>query len=371
MRILHFADVHLDRPFVSLALDAARRRRHELRAGLERCLTVAREHDANLVTIGGDLWEDEHVTPDTRRFVAAQLERFGLPVVMICGNHDPFLAGGNYARTEWPDNVHLCTSGTPVEFEFGPVSVWAVSWLGGYLELGWLDTFSVPADGRVHLLLLHGTASDLPGAMQPESAAAPFSSAAAERSGFALCLAGHIHAAVQVRRVLYPGSPEPLGWSEGSRHTVALVDTEHAGSATLLDVNRRRYVSRQVDCEDALSSAIVQQRLASALTDDTPASVYLRLDLIGQIASDCDIDVEALEEAAGGQYAGLVIRNRTVPEYDLESFGRQNTATGHFVRTLSALIQQATEASERERLELALRVGLHALHGRRELIRVD
>jgi len=89
------------------------------------------EQKADLVTIGGDLWEDEHVTPDTRRFVASELKDLSLPVLMICGNHDPYLAGGNYARSVWPDNVRICQRDQLTEFQFGPVSVWAVSWLGG------------------------------------------------------------------------------------------------------------------------------------------------------------------------------------------------------------------------------------------------
>lgn len=371
MRILHFADLHLDRPLVGLPSDFGRRRRHELRAALRRCLAAAQEHNADLVTIGGDLWEDEHVTPDTRRFVASELHDLKLPVVMICGNHDPFLAGGNYARTPWPNNVSICRSDAPTEFRFGPVSVWAVSWLGGHLELGFFDQFAVPKEGRVNLLLVHGTAFGAAGPIHSESAAAPFDPLRVTNSGFALCMAGHVHSAAQIGPVVYPGSPEPLGWGEMGRHSVALIEVANGGAtATLLDINRRRYVARDVDCDDALSSAVVEQRVRAALTDSDPASVYLRLEMNGQIASDCDLDTTALEETCRGEYAALLIRDHTFPEYDLAAFERQSTATGHFVRTLRARIQETNDASERERLGLALRLGLQALHGRKELIRV-
>jgi hypothetical protein len=69
-------------------------------------------------------------------------------------------------------------------------------------------------------------------------------------------------------------------------------------------------------------------------------------------------------------YAALQIRDRTFPEYDLAAFERQNTATGHFVRSLRARITAAADDTERAHLELALRLGLHALHGRKELIHV-
>lgn len=370
MRILHFADVHLDRPLVGLPPDVGRRRRHELRTAFRRCLAAAREHNADLVTIGGDLWEDEHVTPDTRRYVASELNDLGLPVLMICGNHDPYLAGGNYARSAWPGNVQICRRDVLTEFRFDTVSVWAVSWLGGQLDMGFLETFAAPNDGRTHLLLAHGTAV---GTVDPQSetAAAPFDPDRVAHSGFVLCLAGHIHAGGQIAAVVYPGSPEPLGWGEMGRHAAALVDVGGGlAHVTFLDVNVRRYAAREVDCEDAASSAAIEQRVREALTDPDPESVYLRLDLKGLIASDCDLDTKALEEMCRGDYAALQIRDHTFPEYDLHVLARQNTATGHFVRSLQARINETADPAERGDLELAIRLGLHALHGRRELIHV-
>jgi hypothetical protein len=107
-----------------------------------------------------------------------------------------------------------------------------------------------------------------------------------------------------------------------------------------------------------------------ALTDPDPGSVYLRLDLKGLIASDCNVDTQALEEMCRGDYAALQIRDHTFPEYDLRALERQNTATGHFVRSLQARINETIEPGERSALELAVRLGLHALHGRKELIHV-
>src|SRR3954466_8567337 len=129
MRILHFADVHLDRPFVGLSRDAARQRRADLGDALRRCLTAARTNDADLVTIGGDLWEDENVTPDTRASVAHQLGELDLPVVLVAGNHDPHLRGGVYQRTRWPENVHVVDTSDPTRIELAPnITLWAASW---------------------------------------------------------------------------------------------------------------------------------------------------------------------------------------------------------------------------------------------------
>src|SRR3712207_8613658 len=52
----------------------------------------------------------------------------------------------------------------------------------------------------------------------------------------------------------YPGSPEPLSHAETGRHCYALVDVDgDAVEATLVDVNRRRYITATVDCWEAAS----------------------------------------------------------------------------------------------------------------------
>ena len=65
MKILHLADVHLDRPFVGLPADEARARRADLLGTFRRCLEAARGHGVDAVTIGGDLWE-RSTSPWTR-----------------------------------------------------------------------------------------------------------------------------------------------------------------------------------------------------------------------------------------------------------------------------------------------------------------
>jgi hypothetical protein len=110
--------------------------------------------------------------------------------------------------------VRIFECGDPQEAAFGPVSVWGASWSATGLDLSFFRRFHVPDDGRLHLLLLHGTLRSVPAFLmgQGADAYAPFDPADVERCGFALCLAGHLHAGFRVRCVVYPGSPEPLGW---------------------------------------------------------------------------------------------------------------------------------------------------------------
>ena len=61
----------------------------------------------------------------------------------------------------------------------------------------------------MNVLLLHGTVAS---AAFEDNSHCRFTAAAVRSCGFALCLAGHLHAGgVRNELVVYPGSPEPLG----------------------------------------------------------------------------------------------------------------------------------------------------------------
>jgi DNA repair protein SbcD/Mre11 len=363
MRILHLADVHLDRPFVGLPLEPARARRRELREAFDRCLALARERHADVVTIGGDLWEDEHVTPDTCRWVASRLEALDLPVVLVAGNHDPLREGGPYYRTPWPDNVVVLPAETVGEFTIGEVSIWGTSWTGHPLTADFLQTFRAPEDGRSHILLIHGTA----GTFFEHGAHCPFNGEAVRTAGFDLCLAGHLHSAGERDGVWYPGSPEPLGWGESGRHAVALVDVRGARppDVQLIDVNQRRYRQTTVACDGAGSSADVERILREVVDSAAagqPEGLCLRAVLDGRVDPACEIDPSALTRAAGNALTLLDVRDETRPAFDLDHLAEQGTAVGVFVREMRRRLEICDE-DERDRLELALELGLRAIQG--------
>src|ERR671933_583558 len=91
LKLVVFSDLHLDSQFAWLGSnrDAARARRQALRDTLRRIVSLAREISAAGLLCGGDLYEQERCTPDTREFlhsIFAQL--YPLPVYISPGNHD-------------------------------------------------------------------------------------------------------------------------------------------------------------------------------------------------------------------------------------------------------------------------------------------
>ncbi len=108
MKILHIADIHLDRVFHGAeSRRGSDLRRAELRDALERALTLGADHGVEAVCIAGDVYEHDYVREDTVAFLRDLLAAAAVPVLVTPGNHDPYLPGSVWERTQWPANVHI------------------------------------------------------------------------------------------------------------------------------------------------------------------------------------------------------------------------------------------------------------------------
>jgi DNA repair protein SbcD/Mre11 len=354
--ILHIADVHLDRVFAS-ADDrrAAARRRAELRDALVRAIAAGREQGADAICLAGDVYEHDTVTADTAAFLEDVLGRAGVPVLVAPGNHDPWVPGSVWERVRWPDNVHVFTRDVLEPCELArDVVVWGAAFIGRDCGGGAVASFTAPADGRIHLLLLHAA---LVGEQWLEDAAhRPVTRRQLEATGAAHVMLGHFHDGRGDAFLRYPGSPEPLGWGErDGDHGAALVRVEaDRVTSTPVPIARRRYAEAVVPADGARSSADVEVLVRAAAAAHAGAS--LRVVLTGEVDPGCEVDVAALEERCREETADLVVRDRTVPGYDLDAIAAEPTVRGRFAARLIG----SPEPVARD----ALLAGLRALDGR-------
>ena len=119
LRIIHAADLHLDSPFASLPPAQAVQRRRQQRQILQEITELC--HIADLVLLAGDVFDDRQVCPETVELMQSLFAQWQLPVFIAPGNHDPYTAQSLWARTLWPDNVHIF-SGSMEVVELPPVS---------------------------------------------------------------------------------------------------------------------------------------------------------------------------------------------------------------------------------------------------------
>ncbi len=334
--IVHAADVHLETAFTELRGGA--RRRAALADAFGRVIDLALERRADALTLGGDLYEAARAGPQTARFVFAQLARFGGPVLIAPGNHDPYSARSLYARDDLPPNVHV----------FAEPS-WRAYPLGD--ELTVYGFGHAPAEpgrpfagarferGGARIALVHG--SDEERCPPGKRATAPFTLAETRAAGATCVLAGHYHNGAVVQAdgapwLAYPGSPEPIKFGERGNHGALVVTVEHGRVALEpVELARTRLIDLDVTLADAASEhavlAAVEPALAAYGRDD-----FLRLRLHGTVAPGTRVDRALIAERCGAGLGALEVLDETVAA-DYAALAREPNVRGRAVADLLAL----------------------------------
>ncbi len=372
IRLLHLSDLHLDRAFASMGCqgDLARRRRQGLREALTAAGRLAMDQGCVAVTIGGDLYEHERAGVDTGRFLADTFASWQpMRVLVAPGNHDAYMPGSLYRRTEWPSNVTIFETShlEPVEL-FDGVTVWGLahrepSWQGDPLG----DAVATHGSG-VHLALFHG--AELGSRPDGKSVHGPFHAERIRGAGFAAALCGHYHR----RRLdaalglLYPGTPEPLGFDEEGARGPVIVEIGGRGDVRFRAMETNRWSVATVRCDadscrsvDAVIEEVAMSCASSGLVD--PERTMIRVDLCGTVDSSLSLDAFTVELAVRERLnlAAVKVRDLTTPLLDLDSALTEESTRGAFVRAAKAAAE--ADPDDAEMLGDALRYGLMALSG--------
>jgi len=364
VRLLLFADLHLDTPFAWLGGSqlAARRRRQALRDTLRNIIRLAYDSRVDGLLCGGDLFEQARYSADTVTFLEQTFAELDpTPVYLAPGNHDWYGPESPYRQARWSPNVHVFTEDrlTPVTLIDG-VTLWGAAHRAPARTLGYLDDFLVDRGG-IHLALFHGSerggfpASE-PGC-QPH---APFDAAQIEQAGLHHLLLGHYHRPRDAARYTYPGNPDFLTFGEDGPRGAVLLTVMEDGS-----VRRERHrvgVTAAHDLVLKVDGCASQQDVRDRLTEALAGlQGVARVTVAGDLDPRIDLHVQDLQDVPHG-LDGLLVRFGALhPALDVDSIAAEPTVRGQFVRDVLA-----AELDQDERRRVLL-VGLRALEGRADL----
>lgn len=363
MRLLFFADLHLDTAFTWASREVAQRRRQNLRDTLSRIVRLAEEIDADALLIAGDLYEQERFTPDTQAFLRNTLGSASTAVYIAPGNHDWYGRSSLYAQVDWPAHVHIFTESSlePVELDDG-LTLWGSAHCAPANTDGFFDSgFQVGWQG-IHLGLFHGSERS---AMQwqPEGKVphAPFTEKQVQESGLHHAFCGHYHVRREERHFTYPGSPDPLTFGDSLKGGAVEVEVHGDGSISRTWHSVR--ISELHNLTVDISGSASMQDVLDAVTGEVAGlSGCARIILEGEVEPSLELDVALLERDPQGLEA-LVVRPLDIRyRYDLAQLAHEQTVRGQFVRD----VQQASDLGEDERRRILI-TGLRALDGRRDL----
>jgi DNA repair exonuclease SbcCD nuclease subunit len=368
--ILHFADLHLDAAFTGSRLPAAlaRRCREQLRQTLRRIVDLAKQRGANVVTVAGDLFERERISPDTAAFIAAEFARLApTPVYIAPGNHDAADVGSLYQRGRWPENVNIFVSSRlverPLTQEF---SLWSAGHLSPSERQNFLEHFQLPpADGqRFPILLLHATM--VPSRSQANGSHAPLTAEDIQKAGFALALLGHYHTAQIIRAgdaiAVYPGSPEPLGFDEPGQHGVSWLQLERGQPPKIehIPLAELRFETIEVAVDDCLHRDQLVDKIVALQRERNLGSAFVRLRLTGHPQPSLFLDLPLITSRVQERFAFVKLENLTQPSADLQQLAQEPTVRGAFAREVLTAMER--EPDNRQRYIDALAYGLQAFN---------
>lgn len=361
IKIVHFADLHLDRKF-AWAGRAASGRRENQRKVLRRIVGVAQEEEADALFCGGDLYEHERITRDTLSFLKEAFAALSpIRVFVSPGNHDWYGPDSPYASVSWSDNVHIFS-----EAHFEPTTLAEGFTLWGAAHLAPANTDNFLTDFRVegngcHLALFHGAEKNwLTDQGEGKEPHAAFDATEIERAGFAHAFLGHYHRPRHSRFLTYPGNPDPLEFGETGDRGLVIASVTHNGK--IHREHRSVAVTESHDFALDITRCATRQHVIDRIKEHAgDAGGFVRVTVSGDLDPDMDLDESHVRECLRSFDAVQVRWGEVRPAYDLEALREEETVQGQFVRDV--LESDLPEDKKRR----VLMMGLRALDGRSDL----
>lgn len=374
MRIIHTADVHLDRCFTGAGMSShfGNRRRQSLRDVFQDIITRAKEWPADILLIAGDLFEHERVTRDLVAFLATQFASIPNTLVFIApGNHDSCLPDSPYLTESWPENVHVfCTPDwETVEVNNGEAFVHGFGFDSPYISQNPFGHLLIPEETKhaIHVAVAHGSERS----HQPPDKEdyAPFTAQDAAVPGLDYLALGHFHRLQEIKgdfdtKVNYSGSPEGLSFKESGMHHFLEIEFDDSGTKVTPKASSRNvYIDEAIACDELKSSHEVIEAIR-ALAKSVDARPIGRITLTGSCEASIQNETGLVYDAAAIEYEYLNLIDETAPVEDYDELAREDTSLGALVSTLNQEISEAQDEARAEMLRLARKLGVAAFRDR-------
>jgi DNA repair protein SbcD/Mre11 len=368
VKLLHFADMHLDAPFRWAPVEVARSHRQALREAMTRICQLAEDLHADALCCGGDLYEQDRFTPDTAEFLrSAFAELAPTPVFIAPGNHDWFGPLSLYRQVEWSANVHIFSESrlVPVALTEG-ITLWGAAHQAPANTPGFLDGFRVDRSG-IHVALFHGSEQgELAYQGEEKVPHAPFRAAQISAAGLHHALLGHFHTPRDAPLYTYPGNPDPLTFGETGDRGAVLLQVEADGAITR--ERRRVAVSAMTDVTVDLTGTTHSGQVLDKVRQEVAGlSGMVRVTLTGEVEPEVDLRLRDVESLSVPGVGAIVARVGPVfPAFDLDALKEEPTVRGRFIRD----VQSAADLTEEQRRRVLV-TGLRALAGRGDELEVQ
>lgn len=381
MRFLHTADIHLDSPLDGLRQRAGTRG-DELagatRRAFQNLVQFAIDQRVDLLLIAGDNYDGRHRDYGSVLFFAREMDRLqraGVRVVMIRGNHD----AENQMELRMPDGIHMLRSDQPDSVDFADlgVVVHGQSYARRDIRKNLVANYPDPVAGRLNIGLLHAAVDDFGSAHERY---APCTIADLVARNYDYWALGHVHERTEIANspwIIYPGNLQARHLNEAGEKGATLVSVSSGRIAEVepvaFDVARWKRVQIDVAaCSeiDDVATAI-DAALVDAVDNSEGRTLVVRLEVIGRtqlhrsLKADparLDAEIERAAESAGDVWIEQVrvLTTDALEEHPtnadalggllraVDTFRAESAAREVLRQTVSALPNKLTTSLRRE-----------------------
>lgn len=330
MKLIHCADLHLDSPMESnLSSEKARERKSEILSTFTKMVRLAAENDVSAILIAGDLFDSDHITTRTEKYVLDLIHSYPkLSFFYLAGNHDKGSGLKNIENK--PQNLYL----------FG--DFWTSYRLGDDItvtgsEKPDADTLALEKD-RINIVLLHGQER----AGKGEETGDTIRFAKYKGKNIDYMALGHLHdyreAVIDNRlTACYSGCLEGRGFDECGKKGYVLLELDAKGKLQhqFVPMAKRELHAVSCDITDFTSQLDLENRLWNAV-EGIPEKDLIKVLLVGSCQAQAMVDLAHLTQVLSEKFYFVKIVDESKLLIRPEDYAHDISLKGEFVRRVMA-----------------------------------
>lgn len=239
LRFIHASDLHLDTVFSGLSKDIPLNLSSILYrstfVAFERLIQLCIENHPDFLLLSGDIYNEENHSIRAALILrdgCCKLEKEGIKVFIIHGNHDPYLS--RIQSITWPKNVTIFgteVTNVPFTAKDGTLlaQIYGISHATNKESKNFALKFQRTEDTCLHIAMLHCTV----GSTQHADRYAPCSTKDLIDTGMDYWALGHIHEYQEISQnplIVYPGCTQGLHIHEQGEKGCILITAKSEGS---------------------------------------------------------------------------------------------------------------------------------------------
>jgi len=361
MKIIHTADICLDRCYAEQGLPAAtgRANRVHLRECLEKILKRAQAWPADAVLITGNLLNGEAVERDTVAFLRNIFEDVApIPILISPGRHDPYTPTSPYATELWPENVHFFRGPEWERYAVGTLAIYGFGHANRSLPKNPFESLHVSEEDSTCIFMGPALAASLVKGEYTTGAVVDPAVLADPRIAYVAL--GHLARATEIDTgagpvTWYAGAPEGARFGDtGPHHYLEITIADEGETSQAVDVDpvvtsEGRFYEMTLDCTDLESGQALLDAIRPHLAAQ-PDRQCARIVLEGALLPAIYDEMSSIREALSEDVLYLDLIDRCFVAENYAALAEQKTSLGAFVARINQEIHDAPDEHRRAAL---------------------